>query len=100
MVGTSRRRRTSGFLVAGVAIALACSAGTARGPSPAPAAAPPPAVSGAPPPQAVEDKVPLNTPIHLQTLRNLADAALFIANDLGFFDDRGVVVAWESVRSG
>jgi NitT/TauT family transport system substrate-binding protein len=47
----------------------------------------------------VDDRVPLNTPIHLQTLRNLADTALFIAADQGFFEEQGLVVDWETVRS-
>src|SRR5205823_11566941 len=55
--------------------------------------------SNTPAAQSVDDKVPLDTPIHLQTLRNLADAALFIANDLGYFEEQGLVVDWEAVRS-
>jgi NitT/TauT family transport system substrate-binding protein len=43
--------------------------------------------------------VPLDTPIHLQTLRNLADTALFIATDLGYFEEQGLVIDWETVRS-
>ncbi|HEY7061546.1 MAG TPA: ABC transporter substrate-binding protein [Chloroflexota bacterium] len=102
-----QRQRVAALLLgAGLAVALACTAGPApaakpvAGPSvaPAPAASSVPA-SGAPPAPASEDRVPLNTTIHLQTLRNLADAALFIASDLGYFDEQGLVVDWETVRS-
>jgi NitT/TauT family transport system substrate-binding protein len=103
----SRQRRLAPVLLAaGLAIALACGAprtsapGSAPAP-PAPAATQAPAApsGSAPAAQAVDDKVPLDTPIHLQTLRNLADAALFIAADQGYFDELGLVVDWEAVRS-
>ncbi len=106
MRGTRQRSLAPLLLAAGLAIALACGARTSSAPSPAPAppALPanqaPAAPSGsAPAAQSAEDKVPLGTPIHLQTLRNLADAALFIATDLGYFDEQGLVVDWETVRS-
>jgi NitT/TauT family transport system substrate-binding protein len=92
-------------IVLAAGLALACSVGSARPPSsaPAPGAAPPAAApapaSSASAPPTVADRVPLDTPIKLQTLRNLADVALFIATDRGFFEEQGLVVDWETVRS-
>ena len=94
------------LLAAALASALACGARPSSAPNPAPA---PPALpanqapaapgSNAPAAQSAVDKVPLDTPIRMQTLRNLADAALFIAADLGYFEELGLVVDWEAVRS-
>jgi NitT/TauT family transport system substrate-binding protein len=103
-------------VVLATALAVACGTGDARPSSAGPGAAPPatgaasqpstavvapaaPPVSSVPAAPSAEDRVPLNTPIHLQTLRNLADAALFIAADRGYFDEQGLVVDWETVRS-
>ncbi|HLH23047.1 MAG TPA: ABC transporter substrate-binding protein [Chloroflexota bacterium] len=97
------RRIGAVLLTAGLALALACAPGNARAPSAAPPAAPQaPAAApaaGSPPAPATADRVPLDAPIHLQTLRNLADAALFIAADRGFFEEQGLNVDWETVRS-
>ncbi|HLI25895.1 MAG TPA: ABC transporter substrate-binding protein [Chloroflexota bacterium] len=48
---------------------------------------------------ATADTVPINTPIRMQTLQNTADIALFIAKRLGYFEEQGLVVDWERVRS-
>lgn len=100
LLGTAVRGAWA-VLAASLALALACSAGRTAAPAPTPAAAAPAAAAAtsAPAAPASADSVPLNAPIRMQTVRNSADAALFIATELGYFEEQGLSVDWEPVRS-
>jgi len=105
MGGTRQHGLAAALLTTTLAAALACTPGAAPTARPAPAPAAPIAGAAAAPGgtapavRPAEDRAPLDATVHLQTLRNLADTALFIAADRGYFEEQGLVVDWEAVRS-